>query len=165
MYVLKKEQQTLGCLCGKLTLRLLARSNKNHKNKTQFMAKVKERTIDIDDEIVNKLPSKQKEITQNLRELIKTTIPETVETLKQQNIVYKFGKNDFVWINNFQGHVDLEFAMGSSLASDMLKSRGIAEKSRNARHIEISEFNKVKPEIVRLLKDAASVGFSRCKTT
>jgi len=151
----------LGLLLGKSALCLLARNNKNLKNKNQFMAKIRERTVDIEDEIVNKLPPKQKETTQNLRALIKTTIPETVETLKHQNIVYKLGKNDFVWINNFQDHVDLEFARGSSLDSDLLKSRGTAEKSDNIRHITVGEFNRDKPEIVRLLKNAASIGFER----
>lgn len=125
------------------------------------MSKIKERTVDIDDEIVNKLQPKQKEITQNLRALIKATVPETVELVKHQNIIYKLGKNDFVWINHFQGHVDLEFAMGSSLDSDMLKSRGTAEKSKATRHIVIGDFDKDKLEIVRLLKAAAAIGFVR----
>ena len=45
------------------------------------MGNVKERIIDID-EIVNKLEPKEKEITQNLRALIKTTVPEAVEIVR-----------------------------------------------------------------------------------
>ena len=40
------------------------------------MARVKERIIDID-EVLNTLQPKQKETVQNLRALIKSTVPET----------------------------------------------------------------------------------------
>jgi hypothetical protein len=48
--------------------------------------------------------------------------------------------------------------MGASLDSDLLKSRGIAEKSENVRHITVSNLDKLKPEIVRLLKAATAIG-------
>ena len=48
--------------------------------------------------------------------------------------------------------------MGASLDSDLLKSRGEAEKSDNVRHITVSHLDKLKPEIVRLLKACGGSG-------
>jgi hypothetical protein len=119
---------------------------------------VKQRTID---EILGSLEPAQKETIQNLRALIKSTVPETVEIVRQGKIAYKLNGKDFVWISHYQSHVDLEFFMGASLDSDLLKSRG-AEKSENVRHITVSNLDKLKPEVVRLLKAAAAVGFEHC---
>jgi len=120
---------------------------------------VNQRTID---EILGSLEPAQKETTQNLRALIKSTVPETVEIVRQGKIAYKLNGKDFVWISPYQNHVDLEFSMGASLDSDLLKSRGIAEKSENVRHITVSNLDKLKPEIVRLLKAATTLGFEHC---
>lgn len=120
---------------------------------------VNQRTID---EILGSLEPAQKETTQNLRALIKSAVPETVEIVRQGKIAYKLNGKDFVWISPYQSHVDLEFSMGASLGSDLLKSRGIAEKSENVRHITVSNLDKLKPEIVRLLKAATTLGFEHC---
>ena len=121
-----------------------------------------QRTID---EILGSLEPAQKETVQNLRALIKSAVPEAVEIVRQGKIAYRLNDKDFVWISHFQDHVDLEFFMGASLDSDLLKSRGEAEKSDNVRHITVSHFDKLKPEIVRLLKAAAAVGFEHCPTS
>ena len=129
------------------------------------MARLKERVSDIDQTITN-LEPKQKEITQNLRALIKANVPETVETVRQRKITYKLNGKDFVWIANYpkHSHVELEFFMGSSLDSDLLRSRGI-EKSENVRHIKVGDFDKLKPELSRLLKAAASIDMEHCTPT
>jgi hypothetical protein len=132
-------------------------NNKNMQNKILFM--IKQRTID---EILGSLEPAQKETIQNLRVLIKSTVPETVEIVRQGKIAYKLNDKDFVWISHYQSHVDLDFSMGASLDSDLLKNRGKAEKSENVRHITISNFDKLKPEITRLLKAAAAIGFEHC---
>ena len=126
------------------------------------MVNIKEKIIDVDD-ILNSLTPKQKEITQNLRELIKSTVPESTELIRHQNFTYKLNDKDFVWIKNYQGHVDLEFIMGASLDSGLLKDRGM-EESENTRHVRINNFDKVKPEVARLLKAAAALGFEHCST-
>ena len=120
---------------------------------------VNQRTID---EILGSLQPTQKETIQNLRVLIKNTVPETVELVKQGKIIYKLGDKDFVWISHYQSHVDLEFSMGASLGSDLLKTRGVTETSENTRHISVGNFDKTKPEIARLLKEAAAIGFEHC---
>ena len=51
------------------------------------------------EEILGSLNSPQKETVQNLRELVKAGVPETVEFVKTRGkIVYKLGNKDFVWI-------------------------------------------------------------------
>jgi len=84
--------------------------------------------------------------------------------IKQGKITYKLEGKDFVWITNYQQHVDLEFAMGSSLSSDLLKSRGVAEQSQNVRHVAVGNFVLVKPELERLVREAATLGFEHCAT-
>jgi len=119
------------------------------------------RTID---EILGKLKPEQKESVQNIRDLIKSTVPETLELVKNGKITYKIENKDFVWISQYQTHVDLEFAMGASLDSNFLKSRGVAEKNENVRHISVTNFDKLKPELAKLLKQAATLGFEHCQT-
>ena len=108
-------------------------------------------------------PPTQKETVQNLRNLIRNTVPETVEIVKNGKIVYKLSSKDFVWISHFQYHVDLEFAMGASLDSGLLKNRGIEEKNENVRHLEVGDYGKQKTELTRLLKQAATLGFRHCE--
>jgi hypothetical protein len=117
------------------------------------------------DEILSKLEPAQKEKIQTLRVLVKSAVPEAVEIVRQGKIAYKLNGKDFVWISHYQDHVDLEFYMGASLGSDLLRSRGVTETSENVRHIAIGNIDKLKPEITRLLKQAATVGFGHCPTS
>ncbi len=123
---------------------------------------VNQRTIE---EILGTLPPTQKETVQNLRNLIRTTVPETVEIVRNGKIIYRLSNKDFVWISHFQDHIDLEFAMGASLDSNLLKGRGTAEKNENVRHVSISSLDKVKSELTRLLKQAATLSFEHCPTS
>jgi hypothetical protein len=123
-------------------------------------AQEKQQTID---EILTSLNPDQKSTIQNLRNLIKTVVPQTVELVKQGKIVYKLGSKDFVWISRYSTHIDLGFAMGASLASEHLKTRGVAEHNDNVRHIEVTEFAPLKPELTRLLRDASALGFEHCE--
>ncbi len=120
-----------------------------------------QRTID---EILGNLQPAQKETIQNLRVLIKNAVPETMELVKNEKITYKLDAKDFVWISHYQSHVDLEFSMGASLDSNLLKTRGVAEKNDNIRHITVGNFDKIKPELTKLLKQAAAIGLEHCPT-
>ena len=123
---------------------------------------VDQRTID---EILGSLQPDQKETIQNLRILIKNAVPETKEIVKNGKITYKLEDKDFVWINHFSDHVDLEFAMGASLSSNMLRSRGNSQSNDNVRHICIGEnFSLLKPELSRLVSEASKLGFTHCRT-
>jgi hypothetical protein len=121
---------------------------------------VNKRTID---EILVNLTPQLQETIESLRVLVKCTVPETTELVRQGKIVYRLKERDFVWISHFSDHVDLEFAMGASLASDLFRNRGIAESNHNVRHISVNDFSKIESELARLLKEASSVGFEHCK--
>jgi hypothetical protein len=141
---------------------MLVNSNKNLRNHTSSMppkAQEKQQTID---EVLTSLNPLQKETVQNLRQLVKNAVPETVEVIKQGKITYKLEGKDFIWISHTQDHVDLEFAMGSSLSSDLLRSRGTADKNENVRHVAVGNYALVKPELIRLVKEAAILGFEHC---
>ena len=116
------------------------------------------------DEILGSLTPHQKETLQSLRTLVKETVPESVELIKQGRIAYKIEGKDFVWINHFSDHVDIEFAMGASLGSSLLRSRGIGESNDNVRHVPVNDFGRLKPELARLLAEAATFGFEHCPT-
>jgi hypothetical protein len=117
-------------------------------------AQEKQQTID---EVLGSLNPSQRATVENLRQLIKTQVVEATELIKQGKIVYKLENKDFAWINHFNHHVDLEFAMGSSLSSTLLKTRGVAEQNQNTRHIEADNFQLIKPEIERLVREAATL--------
>ena len=116
------------------------------------MVKSKEKTIK---EILNKLDLRQKEITEKLRSLIKKTVPDAVEMVRQGKITYAISGKDFAWISESKNHVDLDFVCGTRLGSVNLKGRG---KGRDIRHIKINAVANIdKKELLRLLKEAAEL--------
>lgn len=119
------------------------------------MSNKKKRTLE---EILDSLDEEQRQTTQKIRGLIKSIVPETVETIRRGKITYILNDKDFLWLTQPSGHVDIEFFMGASLDSAMLKDHGIKEKSEDVRHIEVRDFGKLAPEISRLVKEAARVG-------
>ena len=123
------------------------------------MGNKEKRTLD---EILGSLDEKQRQTTQNIRALIKSIVPETVEIIRHRNITYILNGKDFVWLTQASGHVDVEFFMGASLDSKLIKSHGIKEKSEAVRHIEVRSFEKYQPELARLLREAARVGLEHC---
>lgn len=124
-------------------------------------AQEKQQTID---EVLGSLNPYQKTTIENLRQLIKTQAPQAIEMVKQGKIVYKLQGTDFAWINRYKQHVDLEFAMGSRLASDLLKRRGVAEQNRHTRHVEVSSFILAKSELERLVREAATITLEHVAT-
>jgi hypothetical protein len=138
----------------------------SHKNlQTPFslgLFMVNQRTVD---EVLSSLQPNEKETTQQIRELIQRTVPETVEFVRNGKITYRLGDRDFVWISHYQSHVDLEFAMGASLDSDLLRTRGVNEKNENVRHISVANFSRLQPELSKLLEQAATLGFEHCPKT
>lgn len=136
-------------------------TNKNVQTKASSMPKKQEKQQTID-EILGSLDQRRKDTLQNLRQLIRNAVPESVELVKQGKLVYKLEGKDFVWISYTREHVDLDFAMGSSLSSNLLKSRGIAEKAEKVRHVRVDNYQPVKLELERLVRDAATLGFEHC---
>lgn len=123
------------------------------------MVKKEKRTID---EILGSLDEKQRQTTQNIRTLVKSIVPETVEIVRRGNITYILSGKDFVWLTQAYDHVDVEFFMGAALDSSLLRNHGIKEKSESVRHIEVHSFEKYQPELTRLLRDAARIGLEHC---
>ena len=99
---------------------------------------------------------------QNLRQLVRDTRPETVELIKQGKIIYKLEGRDSVWITYYRQHVDLEFAMGSSLSSELLRSRGVAEGKPKRTPCCHREHVLQKPEIEHFVRDTSTTGFEHC---
>ena len=125
------------------------------------MVKKEKKTVE---EILNNLEPKQKETTQKLRLLIKKSVPETVEIIRQKNITYTLNGKDFVWLTQAKDHVDLEFLMGSAIDSDLLRDKGGKDKPETVRHVEVRGFERLEPELARLLRDAARVGLEHCSS-
>lgn len=105
------------------------------------------------DEILSSVSPSQKTIIEKLRSLIKKVVPEAVEKVRQKKIAYAVGGKDFVWINPFTDHVDLDFMCGARLLSGDLKGRG---KKGTVQHLEIADENDINEEKIKKLIEEAS---------
>ncbi|MFW6117786.1 MAG: DUF1801 domain-containing protein [Thermoproteota archaeon] len=107
------------------------------------------------DEIINDLDPHQREIAEELRSLIRDTVPDAEEKIRKGKIVYAAEGKDFVWINPFTDHVDLEFMCGARLISGQLKGRG---RKTNVEHLEISDKEDINEDKLReLIKEASKI--------
>ena len=93
-----------------------SKTNKNLQTSHLNMVNKEKRTLD---EILGSLDEKQRQTTQNIRTLIKSIVPETVEIIRRGNITYILSGKDFVWLTQANGHVDVEFFMGAALDSSL----------------------------------------------
>ena len=64
----------------------------------------------------------------------------------------------------FQRPVNVEFAIGASLDSNMLKTREQPKKNGNLRRFTVGIFYRAKPELTILLKQTATTGLEHCPT-
>jgi hypothetical protein len=105
------------------------------------------------DEIINNIPDQQKIIVKELRLLIRNVVSDAVEKVREGKIVYAVGGIDFVWINPFTGHVDLDFMCGARLISGDLKDRG---KKSLVKHMTITSKKDINDaELKELLEEAS----------
>jgi len=116
-------------------------------------------------EVIENLNPQQAKTVESLRQLIKATVPATEETVRQGNITFRLQERDFAWVTVAKSHVDLEFVMGSSLSSPLLKTRGINGENPNIRHVEVNNFAEVQVELKRLVQRAVSLGFEHYPQT
>ena len=105
------------------------------------------------DEILSNIPSKQKTIVEELRILIANVVSEAVEKVRDGRIVYAIGGKDFVWINPFMGHIDLEFMCGARLTPGDLKGRG---KKSLVKHFTITTKKDINDAKLKELIEEAS---------
>lgn len=105
------------------------------------------------DEIISNIPTQQKDVIEELRALIKNVASDAVENVREGKIVYAVGGKDFVWINPFTGHVDLDFMCGARLISGDLKGRG---KKSLVKHMEITSKTDINvAELKDLIEEAS----------
>lgn len=95
------------------------------------------------------------DILDELRNMVKKTIPQAVECVRRGGITYRLKEKDFIRIHNYKTHVDLGFVNGTRMASPLLKKRG---KGTSWRHLELKTPNEVKnSEVKRLLERSAEL--------
>jgi hypothetical protein len=111
------------------------------------------------EEVLENLTPQQAQTVEHLRQLVKAVVPQAQEIVRQGSITFRLEDRDFVWVTVAKSHVDLEFAMGSSLSSPLLKTRGVAEENSDVRHVEVNNFVAVEAELKRLVQKATFVGF------
>jgi len=112
------------------------------------MEKVKGKSVEA---IIRKLDPAKKELAENLRSLVKSTLPDVIETVKWGNITYMLNDKNLVWLLFYKDHVDFGFFNGARLDSKLLEGTG-----KGLRHIKIKTSPDInKPEFRRLMKDAA----------
>ncbi len=116
------------------------------------MARYRKRTID---EILDGLEPENKEITEKLRQVVKSTIPNATETVRQGKITYVLNQKDFASIRITQSHIDLLFLCGTTCESHLLHGRGSVKDPKHAKINKLSELDN--PEFKRLLKEAETI--------
>ena len=105
------------------------------------------------DEILSNIPAQQKTIVKELRLLIRNVVSDAVEKVRDGKIVYAVGGKDFVWINPFTGHIDLEFMCGARLTPGDLKGRG---KKSLVKHVTITSKKDINDaELKELIEEAS----------
>ena len=116
------------------------------------MVKYRKKTTD---EIMDDLEPENIEITEKLHRVVKDTIPDATETVKQGRITYVLNQKDFASIRITQSHLDLLFLCGTSCESHLLHGRGSIEEPRHVKINKLSELDD--PEFKRLLKEAETI--------
>jgi hypothetical protein len=105
------------------------------------------------DEILSNIPGQQKTIVEKLRILISNVVSDAVEKVRDGRIVYAIEGKDFVWINPFTGHIDLEFMCGARLTPGDLKGRG---KKSLVKHMTITAKKDINDSELKELIEEAS---------
>jgi hypothetical protein len=116
------------------------------------MAKSKPKTIE---EILRKFDSEQNAIAARLRSMVKATVPNASETVRQGIITYVVNGRDFASIHLFKDHVDLGLTRGARIDDKRLKGTG---EGKDIKHVKIVSAKKInEAEITRLLKEATAL--------
>lgn len=105
------------------------------------------------EEIISKLDPEKKKLANRLRQIVKKTLPDAIETVKWRNITYLHKEQDLAWIIVYGDHLDFGFFKGAMLKSDRLEGTG-----KGLRHIKVRNEEDIdEPEFSRLLKDATKL--------
>jgi hypothetical protein len=110
----------------------------------------KGRTIE---DILSKLNARQLDTVNRLRGLVKTVVPDAVETSKWGNITYLLDGRNLAWIVCYRDHADLGFFRGAELKSSRLEGSG-----KGLRHVKVRTTDDIdESEFGRLLHDAVKL--------
>lgn len=104
----------------------------------------------IDDYLIHH--KQNKELLQQIRHLIKSTVPEAEERILWSTPWYYLYRKPFVWLADNTNHISFGFSQGASLQSDLLEGTG-----KNMRHIKLQKsegLENKKDEIVQLMHQA-----------
>jgi len=116
------------------------------------MVKSKPKTAD---EIFSKIDDNIKQIAERLRILVKATLPQATESVRQGKFTYKISGKDCASIRLAKPHVDLEFMHGASLSSPHLKGQGTVG---DLKHLEVTTLkNFDENDAKRLLLEEAAM--------
>jgi hypothetical protein len=117
-----------------------------------FMAKSKPKTIE---EILRKFDPAQTAIAERLRNLVKATLPDALETVRRGVITYVVDGKDFATVHLFKNHVDLGLSSGAKIDDKRLKGTGEGKDVKHVKIVSAKTLNEA--EITRLLKEAAAL--------
>ncbi|MDA4128644.1 MAG: DUF1801 domain-containing protein [Thaumarchaeota archaeon] len=113
-------------------------------------ARPKAKTVDG---ILQKLDTKNRKLTEQLRALTKKTLPKAVETVKWGNITYLVAGKNISWLIAYKDHMDFGFFVGTKLKSNRLEGSG-----KGLRHIKVQSDDDIdEKEFSRLLLDAVKL--------
>lgn len=106
------------------------------------------------EEILNDMSPSQREIVKKVRSLIQAIVPDAVEKVRQEKIIaYAVKNKDFVRINTFRDHIDVDFMCGAHLISGDLRDRGTGG---TVKHVKIANNKSVEEdELKNLIEEAA----------
>lgn len=105
------------------------------------------------DQFMKTVDPKYRELVQEIRRIIKETLPEAQELVKWDKPTYLMSGVNVVWIMVYRDHVNLGFFQGAKLKSKRLEGTG-----KGLRHVKIWRREDIDPkEFSRLLKEAAEL--------
>ena len=105
------------------------------------------------DELLGKANPKQRALAQSLRQLIRTSIPESEEVVKWGNPTYLVGGRPVAWLLFYRDHIDLGFFQGVKLRSKRLEGTG-----KRLRHVKVRTVDEIdEVEFSRLLREASTL--------
>jgi hypothetical protein len=116
------------------------------------MVKSKPKTIE---EILRRFDSEQTAIAEQLRSLVKATLPNATETVRRGIITYVVNGKDFAFVHLYKDHVDLGLVAGAKVDDKRLKGTGEGKDVKHVKIVSAKTLNEA--EITRLLKNAAAL--------
>ncbi len=105
------------------------------------------------DQFMKAVDPKRRELAQEIRRIVRETLPEAQELVKWDKPTYLLNGANVAWIMVYGDHVNLGFFQGAKLKSKRLEGTG-----KGLRHVKVWRREDVDTkEFSRLLKEAAEM--------